>query len=217
MNEWAEKQIRNAKKHFKNFRAEFKDYGDLQTLDWRDENGSSNYHVHYIFDTKQSYMHISGDLGSACFYLTWEPTFENTHTKLHSLEYIAGKIECSTDKYVYPEEYVRADIEDYYKDCMPQREDKEEYEDDWQYEDAVDEFKEIIESYINAHDYHRGFNAADCDKFEQLEELDCEWWEHNFGEVLAPRLYCWFVGLEMAWEQIEAEKCLVKEELTNNE
>ena len=62
---WREKQIKHARERFKDFVADFNDYGDIQTLDWRHKDGGSDYHVHYIFDTKQQYMHISGDLGSA--------------------------------------------------------------------------------------------------------------------------------------------------------
>ena len=125
---WREKQIKHARERFKDFVADFNDYGDIQTLDWRHKDGGSDYHVHYIFDTKQQYMHISGDLGSACFYLTWEPTFENMRNRIRAPWYIIGKLECSTDKYAYPDEYVRSEIEEYYKDWAPARDDYDEGE-----------------------------------------------------------------------------------------
>ena len=32
---WREEQIKHAREHFKDFVADFNDYGDIQTLDWR--------------------------------------------------------------------------------------------------------------------------------------------------------------------------------------
>lgn len=196
---WMEKQIRHARDKFKNFRADFKDYGDLQTLEWRDRSGSSHYHIHYIFDIKQQHMHVSGDLGSACFCLTWEPTFANMCNVIRDPQYITGKIECSTDKFVYPEEYVRAEVEEYYKDSEPKQYD---YNDCEQYLEELEEFKETIESIISSHDYYKGFQSGACEKMEEVESLDPEWYEHNFGQCISTRVYCWLVGLQMAWEQV---------------
>lgn len=200
---WEEKQIAYARERFSEFVANFKDYGDLQTLDWRHKSGESNYHVHYIFDTKQQCMHISGDLGSACFWLTWEPTFANMHHRIRDPWYIVGKLECSADKYVYPPEYVKAEIEDWYKDCEPQVEHYGDYE---LYLEELEEYEEAIEAFISAHDYHEGFQYALCEKMNAIEELDGEWYEHNFGRCISTRVYCWLVGLEMAWEQLNRRK-----------
>lgn len=206
---WREKQIKHARERFKDFVADFNDYGDIQTLDWRHKDGGSDYHVHYIFDTKQQYMHISGDLGSACFYLTWEPTFENMRNRIRDPWYIIGKLECSTDKYAYPDEYVRSEIEEYYKDWAPARDDYDEGEDGHeQYLEDKEEFWETIESFIQAHDRHYGFQEANCDRFDELQEIDGEWYEHEFGRCISTRVYCWLVGLEMAWENyVSQERC----------
>ena len=203
---WKEKQITNAKREFKDFIVEFKDYKDLQTIDWRNKNGSNNYHIHYILDIKQQYMHISGDLGSACFCLTWQPCFENVHSLLRDPGYILGKMECATDKYVYPEEYVRAEIEEYYAESRPQRENFDDEEEFWE---ETEKFENTVNDFINAHDYKNGFMPFASDCFEDIEELDPEWYEHNFGCCVAPRVYLWLVGLEMAYEQY-TEKSVVK-------
>lgn len=212
---WRKKQIMQARKNFKDFHAEFKDYGELQTLDWRHKCGSNNYHVHYIFDTKQQYMHVSGDLGSASFCLTWEPTLQNMSNRINDPWYIIEKMECATDDFVYPEEYVRADIEKRYKDLVPQRDDYPEDENGRKkYEYDLEEFTETIESFIDAHDYHHGFCAYEFDRLEELQDLDLEWYEGNHGRCISPRVYFWLVGLQMAWEQVKQEN---KDETDNYE
>ena len=196
-----EEQIKHAREHFKNFHAEFKYYGDLQTLDWKDKSGSNYYHVHYIFDTKQKYMHVSGDLGAACFFLTWEPNLRNMSNMINNPQYIIGKMECATDKFVYPEDTVRADIEEYYADCRPER---KFYEDEQEYEEALKEYNEFINDFIEAHDYHNGFCSDNYDIVKKIEKFDPEWYEHDFGRCISTRVYCWLVGLQMAWEQVKA-------------
>ena len=196
-------QCKSAREHFKDFVADFKDYGDLQTLDWRNKDGSSNYHVHYIFDTKQRYLHISGDLGSAAFYLSWEPTFENV-TSTKDINYLARKIECTTDKWVYSEELASEEIDEYMEDIKPERDD---FEDESEYLSEKEDFEDYVEKLKESFDYHRGLVVDDADLMEWMEHtFDFEFYEQNFGRVLAPRIYLWFMGLELAWEQIQKTK-----------
>ncbi|SHK30859.1 hypothetical protein [Hespellia stercorisuis] len=199
---WKQECISHAKERFKNFRADFRDYVDFQTLDWRHESGRSDCHVHYIFDTKQQYMYISGDLGSACFYLTWQPTFKNMHNKIHQIEYVMGKIECSTDEYIYPEEMVKAELHDNYDCFMP---DPDDYEKTEYYEDALQEWNKALEQVIYHTGYHSGFDQ-DSEAIEALEKIDEEWWDRNdFGKTISQRVYLWFMGLQMAWEEVRSD------------
>lgn len=198
--DWENSQIAHAKRRFRDFLPDFKDYKDIQTLNWKHWDGSSNYNIRYIFDIKQRYMHISGDFGTASFLLSWEPTFKNTYNLISDPSYFIKKMECSTDNYVYPQQLVKFEVETYYNDFKPN---KEEYDYDCQseYEQDYMDFIEVIESFILAHDYHKGFVARDCEYLQDLEEMDPDYYKHEFGKCISPRVYYWLVGLEMAYEK----------------
>lgn len=72
MNDYREKQIEHANLHFSNHKAEIKEHGGITVLNWRNQNGSSDYYVHYVFDG--CFLYISGDLGSAVVHLTEKAT-----------------------------------------------------------------------------------------------------------------------------------------------
>ncbi len=119
--------------------------------------------------------------------------------KNNQIGYIIGKMECSTDKYVYPIEMVEAELHDRYDCIKPNPDDFEEPED---YEEKLEEWELALSLYAEHTDHYNGFDA-DSEALQALEKIDEEWWDHrSIGAAINPRVYAWFVGLRMAWEQL---------------
>lgn len=188
MNDYKEAQIKHAKSHFANHRAKLKRHGEITTLDWRNENGSYEYYVHYVFDG--CLLYISGDLGSAVVRLSEEATLKHL-ASFNSIDYFVKKIECSTNKYVFNERIAKAEL---LEQLFPNDEDNPELL-------APDLIDDLLEYYFMS----SGFEDVPSDLIEQVEELDPDYWEWfgSCGEVVDTRIFLWLVGLQMAWEQVK--------------
>ena len=84
--------------------------------DWRRSDGSGDYYANFIVDKKRGSLIISGDLGDCI--ATWYN--ELTPAKLcgfirHDVGYFISKFQASSDKYVYDEDDVLADIKKYFR------------------------------------------------------------------------------------------------------
>ena len=80
-----ENQIKD--RWFKDHKAELKDLGEIQILNWK-KPGTICYYIRYIFDGNK--MYVSGDLGEAVFWLTWNAdvhSFNGIH-----IDYFAKKL-----------------------------------------------------------------------------------------------------------------------------
>ena len=75
-----EQKIAHAYKVFAEHRAELKDLGGIQILDWR-VPGEVWYRVRYVFDREGGRIYISGDLGEAVVWPTWPATFDAAHAE----------------------------------------------------------------------------------------------------------------------------------------
>jgi len=71
-----EQQISYAKMEFSHHKAVFRQLDGISTLDWRKEDGSSDYYVRYVFDEERCCLYLSGDLGSAVVRLTERATLQ---------------------------------------------------------------------------------------------------------------------------------------------
>ena len=195
---YQEKQIEQAKLSFKDHIVNYKRLDGLETVDWRNKDGSSNYYVRYVFDESRCCLYISGDLGSAVVQLTEKATLKTLSNYINMISYFVGKIECSTDKYEYPYEAVAADVmaefEEWSADCIePDEADKEKYQ----------ELKELfteLPSYCGLCD---GWDIPD-DVIEKLSEYVDEWYEHilHLGRRVDNRVILWLVGMNMAYKQL---------------
>lgn len=198
----------SAKRHFANFKPEFKKFDDFEVLDWRDADGGNNYYVRYVFDTKACKLYVSGDLGYGIFALTWNPTLENTVKHAPYYDYMLEKLSlgCSSDLYEYCEEVAREELIDQFKN------DPERFGDATKHAFDADTTPErAAQIILEAYDVRIGIDSAvlnmthggDAQQF--IEEFDIDYWEWigSIGRVIHPRVVAWLIGLRMAWDIIK--------------
>ena len=96
------KMREHAREFFANHKAAIRvNTEDIMVIEWRNQNGSSNYYVQYIFDAKRGMLAISGDLGD-CISCWYNPlTFKNLVKYVQDIEYWMGKFQTSSDSFTY--------------------------------------------------------------------------------------------------------------------
>ncbi len=197
MNDYREKQMEHAKYHFANHKAEIKEHDGITVLNWRNQNGSSDYYVHYVFDGK--FLYISGDLGSAVVHLTEKATLKALSRYINMVDYFVEKIKCSTNKYAYDEKNAIAELRER---LFP--------DDEEETPELVN--ADLIEEIMQHYSHYDGFRNIPTDLLEQVEELDESYfeWIYSCGEEIHGRIILWLVGLQMAWEQVNNPDFVVK-------
>lgn len=185
--ETREEKIAHAFKSFAEHKAELKDLGSIQILNWQ-QPGTVWYRIRYVFDREGGRIYISGDLGEAVVQPTWPATFETTHntlcggTRVVNEGYFLEKVRATSDRY----EYDRDEAEKVVKENCPEID-----EDDL--ETVMDDF------YDDWGLRHLGDGARQIlDKFDE----DCWEWFPTAGQSIHGRIYLWLVGLKMAYEMI---------------
>lgn len=189
-----EQQIAHAKEHFAHHKAIFRQLDGMSTLDWRNENGSSNYYVRYVFDESHGFLYISGDLGTAAVELTERATLKALSD--YEVGYFMEKIRCSTNLYCYDAEIAKEDLTYYVQNYLGSCE-----------EDLSDrkvplpkEFDVLLESL----DERDGWNLTEEQKIWLSERCPDYWeWLYSTGKYIDTRVVCWLVGLQMAWKQVK--------------
>lgn len=191
-----EQQIAHAKIMFSHHKAVFRQLDGISTLDWRNEDGSSDYYVRYVFDEECCCLYLSGDLGSAVVRLTERATLQTLSHYINSVDYFMEKIRCSTNLYCYDAEIAKEDltyyVQNYLRSC-----------------DLSDrkiplpkEFDVLLESL----DERDGWNLTEEQKIWLSERCPDYWeWLYSTGKYIDTRIILWLVGLQMAWEQVQDE------------
>ena len=191
-----EQQIAHAKIMFSHHKAVFRQLDGISTLDWRKEDGSSDYYVRYVFDEERCCLYLSGDLGSAVVRLTERATLQALSGYINMVDYFVEKIECSTDKYYYDEEIAQEELEEilFPEDVTISDEEKEERQ------DCLEELMEQFTGFD-------GFRTVSDDSHCLLSEICPDYGELlcKAGRYMATRIILWLVGLQMAWEQVKKE------------
>ena len=183
--ETREQKIERAYKVFAEHRAELKDLGDIQILDWH-KPGTIWCNVRYVFDLKGGRIYISGDLGEAVVMPTWLATPGTTYNTVCGGErvvnerYFLEKVKASSDKY----EYDYAEAEMAVKTNCPGIE-----EDD-------------LEVVMSDFDERWGLRHIESEARDILEGFDRDYWEWfaTAGQNVDACVYYWLVGLKIAWE-----------------
>lgn len=168
-------------------------------VDWRRSDGSSVNYVRYILDRRQGTLFVSGDLGNsvACWYNPVEP--EDLKRYIGNIEYYMEKIRCSTDRFVYHDEDIRADLEVIFSDILSRHED-----------DTDEEMEEIQEDFEDIRDWFSEYAVGNrelqfsSDIIDTMSKYDEEWYD-SFGIAgrrVAPRVYMWSAGYRMACKQL---------------
>jgi len=185
--ETREEKIAHAFKSFAEHKAELKNLGNMQILNWQ-QPGTVWYRIRYVFDREGGRIYISGDLGEAVVQPTWPATFETTHntlcggTRVVNEGYFLEKVRATSDRY----EYDRDEAEKVVKENCPEIDEDdletvmENFYDDWGLRHLGDRARRILNDF----------------------DEDCWEWFPTAGQSIHGRIYLWLVGLKMAWDMI---------------
>ena len=183
-----EQKIAHAYKAFAEHKAELKDLGGIQILDWR-VPGEGWYRMRYVFDREGGRIYISGDLGEAVVQPTWPVTFGATcgavcgGISVVNEGYFLEKVRATSDSYVYD----RAEAEKAVRENCPD----------------IDE--DDLETVMSDFDDQWGLRHLEKKAREILEDFDNDYWQWftSAGKNVHGRIYLWLVGLKMAWEALK--------------
>lgn len=168
-------------------------------IDWRREDGSSNYYVNYIVDKARGSLIVSGDLGDSI--ATWYNSLDPAKLKgyiYNDVGYYISKIQCSSDLYNYDEDDVVNEI----KRHLDASDVLEYVEESYKFDDE-DEFWEFVEDEVSGSIYGDKFIPSQ-ELRDVIEEFDCDSWEwlSYCGRSINPRVYLWAEGFYMACNQL---------------
>ena len=200
--EYLEKQKSHARRCFQNHKATFDKYGGkdgIEVLEWRDKKGDIYYRIRYVFDKKGNTLTITGDLGSAVVCPTWDATLEDFVRVAPSPDYFLEKIKCSSDRWDYNSHQAEEDVRERLKESLDEMNLTDSRERDFEYDLMC-----VMESFSS----FNGWQNIDSHAREILNKYDPEWheWLFSCGQRIHPRVICWLVGIQMAWEQIYGDK-----------
>ncbi len=182
-----EKEIAHAFKSFVEHKAELKDLGSIQILNWQ-KPGTVWYRIRYVFDREGGRIYISGDLGEAVVWPTWPATFGATcgavcgGTYIVNEHYFLEKVVTSSDRY----EYDREEAEKAVRENCPGIDE--------------DDLEIVMSDFVDSW----GLAHIESEARDILEGFDRDYWEWftTAGRSVDGRIYLWLVGLKMAWEAL---------------
>lgn len=148
-------------------------------IDWRREDGSSNYYVNYIVDKARGSLIVSGDLGDSI--ATWYNALDPAKLKgyiRNDVDYYISKIQCSSDLYNYDND----DIVEEINKRLDESDVAEYVEESDRFYDA-DEFWEFIEDEVSSSVYGDKFIPSQelQDVIEEFDSDSWEWLSCSFG------------------------------------
>jgi hypothetical protein len=182
------------KKHwFPEHKATLTQYGDLQVLQWA-KPGTNTYMCRYVFDGNK--MYISGDIGTAVFWLTWKAdihSFDDIH-----VGYFEEKLTAYEGKRRnYDGDQAEKELKDWRKRL---NENGKKYD------------REMMRELINA---AKSCSSTDEWTYEYvngtyhefISDLDYDYWDwiYTIGDVMPVRIHGYLVGLKMASEQLKQQ------------
>jgi len=100
----------NARKVFEKdkFKASFRQYGNIQVLDWRSENGTKMYSMRVVIDPDSDAAYVSGDLGYGIIHsdnMSFKSLADMTYEEL-----MKRTVASSFDTWTYNKDYAREEI-----------------------------------------------------------------------------------------------------------
>jgi hypothetical protein len=188
--EKAKKEIRS--EWFENHVAELHGEEGLQVIHWG-ENGTNMYRAKFVLSGNNVF--ISGDIGEAVYSLTCRATLENI--KDFNLSYFTGKLSAfCEERWGFDEKLAKKELREYWK----------EYEMKRRYSDGQEIYDGILNA-INESTSLESYRAWLMPVYQQTsvesDDLECVW---DFGKRMPYRLIGYWVGLQMAIEQLEMQK-----------
>ncbi|MFE5473842.1 hypothetical protein [Bacillus safensis] len=182
----AKKEIKE--EWFKNHVAEIKGEEGLQVIYWG-KSGTNSYRTKYVLSGNNVF--ISGDIGGAVYSLTCSATLDNI--KDFNLGYFTGKLEAfCEDRWDFDQSLAKKELIEYW----------DEYKINEKYDDA----KKIYNGILSAIDESTSLDAyrAWLMPVYQNTSVDSDTLEvfWDFGKRMPYRLIGYWVGLQMAIEQL---------------
>lgn len=187
---------------FKDFKATLiQDDEAFFVMNWRNKNGSGNLSARYIVDKKNGTFIVTGDSGY-CVADWYHPVkVEDLVDYLDSTFYFTEKMKCSTHRYTYEWENIKADVEadrQYALTLFREGHLAKKVMDEEEINEDFDNILEALEGQIeNRASYWGTYD-------ELMGEYDPDWWEDGFrGERTDPRIFEWIVGFQEGVRQIK--------------
>lgn len=162
-------------------------------IDWRREDGGEEYYVNYIVDKKRGSLIVSGDLGDSI--ATWynPVTAHKLASYVNDVGYYISKMQCSSDKFYYEFDDIVDDIRHMLSnDAL----------DLFNYHNE-DEFWDEIKDEVMMSRHDDNFYPTER-LYDMVSEQCLDYYEtlHCCGRRIAPRVYLWAVGFQMACKQL---------------
>ncbi|MBJ8031549.1 hypothetical protein [Bacillus cereus group sp. N21] len=190
--EYIEKAIKDIKENwFENHVAEIQGEEGLQVIYWG-KPGTSFYRTKYVLSGYNVF--VSGDLGEAVYNLTCSATLENI--KGFNLGYFTGKLTAfCEERWNFDQEKAKKELDEFWEENeMNETEDGQEIYDGIC--SAINESSSMESFHFWLGDvYHN--TSLDSDTMEYIWDL---------GKRLPRRLIGYWLGLQMAIEQLEKNK-----------
>lgn len=165
--------------------------------DWRRADGKVDYYINFILDKKRGSLIISGDVGDCI--ATWYNalTLENLNSYIrYDVEYFISKFQASSDKYVYYDDDVLADIKEHFKEYEIEVYSGIGYDNEEEFWELVGE--EVAESCGGKY-YHPTDRLV-----ELIENYDRDYWEwlSYCGQRINRHVYLWIYSFNQALAQL---------------
>lgn len=180
---------------FKDHKAELIDLGEIQILNWKKPD-TGVYRVRYVFDGCM--MYISGDIGTAVFWLTWKADVHSFNDK--HIGYFTEKLSAFSDeRWGFDTNKAVKRLREWLND---QKECGKTYD--------RDEMRELFDDARSCGSCSEW--AEITHRYESLiSKLDQDYWEwfHEIGREYPSRIYGYLVGLQMASEQLRAREVAI--------
>lgn len=185
-----EKQIRE--EWFPSHRATLTQHGDLQVLMWKQE-GTNTYMCRYVFDGNK--MYISGDIGTAVFWLTWKADI-HSFNDIH-VGYFEEKLDAfSGDRRNFNSKKAVKGLRDWVRNLK---------DNDKEYDHG--NMQELFEAARNCSSSSEWAHIVNGDLHDFIYQLDYDYWDwiYAIGDEIPARVHGYLIGLKMASEQLRKE------------
>lgn len=166
---------------------------NLYLIDFRREDGSSNYYIRFFVDTSRSSVHIEGDLGECISIWYNSNSIERISEMMLNVSYWIGKFCCSSDKYVYNFTDAQNELE---HDTYEALEDMD-----------PESYAERIEAIMGTFNHNYGLMLDTEESRDSLSELCGSdaiycWDMHKYGRKIDDRCYLWATAFDLALKQL---------------
>jgi hypothetical protein len=170
---------------FPEHKATLTEHGELKVLQWA-KPGTSTYYCRYVFDGSK--MYISGDIGTAVFWLTWRAdvhSFNDIH-----VDYFEEKLEAySGDRRNFDSDKAVKRLKEWVRELKGRKYDRE-------------EMRDLFNAAENCSSRNDWADIVNNTHF--ISDLDSDYWDwiYEIGDEIPSRIIGYLIGLKMASGQL---------------